>query len=83
MLHGLLLFGVLRGVLGTPVLAALSPAAYWGLVLTLAPVLVTVAFMTFRRVERPAIRATPHLQRWLAERIAQRATIPTGATAAS
>lgn len=68
LLHGLLIFLVLRGVLGVAAAGALSPAAYWGLIVALAPVLVVLAFVTFRFVERPAIRATPHVQRWLAER---------------
>lgn len=70
LLHGLLLFVVLRSVIGLPAAAALSPAAYWALIVALAPLLVVVAFAAFRLVEYPAIRATPRMQHrvagWLA-----------------
>lgn len=69
LLHGLLLFGILRGVLGVPMVAALSTGAYWGLVLALTPVLVVGAFASYRLVERPCIGMTPHAQRWVAERV--------------
>ena len=68
LLHGLLLFGALRGVLGPAAAAALPTAAYWGVVAALTVVLVVVAFATFRLVERPGIGAMPHAQRWLTER---------------
>lgn len=69
LLHGLLLFAVIRGGVGLPTAAALGNGAYWGLVVALAPVLVVGAFAAFRLVERPAIQATPHAQRWVAARL--------------
>ncbi len=70
LLHGLLLFVVLRGVLGRAATAALPDAAYWALVVALAPVLVVVAFATFRLVERPGVGATPRAHRWVQRRLA-------------
>lgn len=81
LLHGLVLFVVLRGVLGMPAAAALPPGAYWGLIVALTAVVVAGAFATFRLVERPAIRATPHAQRWLAERMPRRRGAPEPAAA--
>ena len=75
LLHGLLLFGVLRGALGSTVAAALPTAAYWGLIVALTVVLVVVSFATFRLVERPGIGAMTHAQRWLAERRAGRGAV--------
>lgn len=66
LLHGLLLFVVFREVVGSPAAGGLSSAEYWGLIVALAPVLVVLTFATFRLIERPAIRATPHVQAWLA-----------------
>ncbi len=83
LLHGLLLYVVLRGVVGAAAAGAMSAAAYWGLIVALAPVLVLGAFATFRLVERPAIGATPRAQRWVRRRLEQsrarrRAAAPAG-----
>ena len=83
LLHGLLLFVTLQGAVGMPSAASLSTPAYWALVVALVPILVAGSMLTFRFIERPAIRATPHVQGWLAERLAERteAGRPIGAVA--
>lgn len=68
MLHGVLLYLTLRGVFGMPVVDAMSPVAYCGVVVALAPVVVVAAFLSFRYIERPCIGATPHAQQWVAAR---------------
>lgn len=58
LLHGLVLFLFFRFVVGLHTAAALSPVEHWLLVAALTPVLVTVAFFSFRWVEAPMMAKT-------------------------
>ena len=56
LLHGILLFVVLRLLVGPSRVASWSPVFYWGMILLLTPVLVSLCAVAFVRVERPAMR---------------------------
>jgi peptidoglycan/LPS O-acetylase OafA/YrhL len=56
LLHGLLLFWSFNFILGIPNAANRSPAEYWFVIITLTPILVLGAFITFRLIENPAMQ---------------------------
>lgn len=58
LLHGLLLFISLTFVLGRAQAGAYTPQAHWLWLSALAPTVVTIAWLAFHTVERPAMRAT-------------------------
>lgn len=57
LLHGLLLSFTFNLLLGNPVVKTLSATQHWFLVMLVGTVLVVVACMTFRWIERPAMRS--------------------------
>ena len=58
LLHGLLLFTSLTFVLGHEEVRAYTPQGHWLWLSALAPIVVTIAWLAFHTVERPAMRAT-------------------------
>ncbi len=69
LLHGPLLFITLRLVLGLPMAASLTPAEHWLLILTITPILIGIALLSFIWIERPCMMAAPHLHTWLSARM--------------
>lgn len=69
LLHGMLLFVLFTFVLGAEQSKALSPALYWGVVIALTPVLVSLSVLSFARVERPAIASTNRVLGWVRGRV--------------
>lgn len=65
LLHGLLLFVCFRFVVGLPTAASLDGLGHWLVVAALTPVLMVVAFFSFRGIEAPAMRQTERLTAWL------------------
>lgn len=61
LLHGLVLYVAIRWVFGEAVVARWPPAAYCALVLGLVPVLLALAWASFRWIEMPALRLLPGL----------------------
>lgn len=53
LLHGMLLYVTFELVLGRAWVSSLSPLQFWGVVLTLVPLLVLLCYLTFRLVEMP------------------------------
>jgi peptidoglycan/LPS O-acetylase OafA/YrhL len=58
LLHGPLLFLVLRFVVGFDALAQFTPMTYWGLIGVLAPALLVLAALSHRWLEMPCMRQT-------------------------
>lgn len=65
LLHGPLLFIMLRLVLGLEPAASLTQTEYWLLILTITPFLIVIALLSFIRIERPCMNAAPQLHAWL------------------
>lgn len=75
LLHGLVLFLFFRFVVGLHTAATLSPVEHWLLVGALTPVLVAVAFFSFRWVEAPMMAKTDGWTRALRERCSRMAAL--------
>lgn len=65
LLHGIVLFLVLRLGLGVGVMKQFSVLQYWLLILTCVPLLIGVSALSWHYIEAPAIRAVPRVQAWL------------------
>lgn len=65
LLHGLLLFGLFKLLLGTDAAARLTPAEHWAWVACATPVLVGLCWCAFRWVERPAMAQVDSVTAWL------------------
>ena len=65
LLHGPLLFLVLRFGLGWPVAVSQTPAEHWMLILAITPILIVVATLSFIWLERPCMRAVPQMYKGL------------------
>jgi len=61
LLHGIFLFVLFRGVIGSERASGLQPAAHWTVIALLTPLLVAGCYATYRLVERPAMDSTPRL----------------------
>ncbi len=68
LLHGLTLFLCFRFVLGLEAAASLDPLQHWLVVAALTPVVVSLAFFSFRYIEAPAMRQTERLTSWARQR---------------
>lgn len=75
LLHGPLLFITLRLVLGLPLAASLTPAEHWLLILTITPILIGIALLSFIWIERPCMLAAPQMHAWLSARMLRFRTI--------
>jgi peptidoglycan/LPS O-acetylase OafA/YrhL len=67
LLHGLLLSFTFELVLGAPLAKTLSPLQHWAVVAGVGIVLVAVTCVTFRLIERPAMRSARRVTPWLAD----------------
>lgn len=56
LLHGLLLFVVMRMVVGPSRVATWSPLVYWSVIIAITPLLVVLCALSFACIERPAMR---------------------------
>jgi peptidoglycan/LPS O-acetylase OafA/YrhL len=65
LLHGILLFVTFQFLIGFSAAKELSPVQYWGVIVMLTPVLIVVCGLTFRFIERPAMRRVGPLTEWL------------------
>ncbi|AZD53924.1 Acetyltransferase [Pseudomonas chlororaphis subsp. aurantiaca] len=65
LLHGLVLFVAFRLVIGASLGKELSPSQYWGVILTLTPVLILICGLAFRFIEKPAMKMTGPLTDWI------------------
>lgn len=68
-LHGLLLSVLFRFVIGLENSKALTPISYWASIIGVAPVLLGVAYLCYRKIERPALLKTTALTLWLRKKI--------------
>ncbi len=69
LLHGPLLFILLRLVVGLPMAASLTPAEHWLLIMTITPILIGIALLSFIWIERPCMQAAPQMHAWLSARM--------------
>ncbi len=58
LLHGIVLFAMFRLIVGYGWGAGLSPFQHWLVIFGLTPVLISVAFIAFKRIEEPAMAKT-------------------------
>ena len=65
LLQGVTLFVTFRIVLGMTRVEIWSPATYWLVILGITPILVALAFATFRLIEHPAMQRTMVFTAWL------------------
>lgn len=65
LLHGVLLFVLFRFVLGNANAIELTPLQYWGVIVLVTPVLMVGCGLTFRFIERPAMRRVDTLTQWI------------------
>ena len=65
LLHGPLLFVFFRLVLDFETAAQLTPLTYWLTIAALVPVLLVISTLSFRCVEKPAMRKVSPLTTWL------------------
>ncbi|MGS0738599.1 acyltransferase family protein [Pseudomonas sp. GG8] len=65
LLHGILLFVIFNFVIGTSLASKLTPIQYWGVIVLLTPFLILVCGITFRLIEKPAIKKTGVLTEWI------------------
>ncbi len=79
LLHGLLLFTVLRFALGYPSARDLTDFQFWSIVTACIPVLVVLAVVSLDWIESPALRKTDFLGAWISARYRRSGT--SGSTA--
>jgi peptidoglycan/LPS O-acetylase OafA/YrhL len=65
LIHGIILFITFNFVLGLPHARALSAMQHWAVVVGVTPALISVCFLTYTFVERPAMQKTTGLTTWL------------------
>lgn len=65
LLHGVLLFVVFRFVFSGASANELTPLQYWGVIVLTTPVLMVICGLTFRFIERPAMRSVDTLTHWI------------------
>ncbi|MDP9095168.1 MAG: acyltransferase family protein [Pseudomonadota bacterium] len=65
LLHGLLLTIVFHLMLGVPLAKTLSPLQHWVVVAGAGCVLVVIASLTFKWIERPCMNSVPSVAAWL------------------
>lgn len=64
LLHLIVLFVVLRLVLGLDAAAALSQMQYWTMMFCITPFVILLCYGTFRLIEYPAMRSTDRVTAW-------------------
>ncbi|WP_460321405.1 acyltransferase family protein [Pseudomonas ogarae] len=65
LLHGVLLFVIFRFIFGGARASELTPLQYWGVIVLATPILMMICGLTFRFVERPAMRSVDTLTHWI------------------
>lgn len=65
LLHGILLFVVFRFFIGFRAAAKLDAVEHWMWIALCTPVLISICFLTFRRLEQPAMRISRGAAAWV------------------
>ena len=68
LLHGLLLFVFFKFLIGFSVAKSLTPLQHWLIIFTLTPILIIVSMVAFRTIEKPCMKFTPHITKWINEK---------------
>ena len=68
LLHSVILFVVFTFILGEELSRSLSPLTHWLIIIGITPVLIVTCAMTFRYIERPAMRSTTAVTGWIRSR---------------
>ncbi|MCP3726206.1 acyltransferase [Paraburkholderia sp. CNPSo 3272] len=69
LLHGFILFTLFNLVVGKRSARMFSPLDHWFTILLTTPVLILVSYATFRLIEKPAVRYTESVSRWVRQAI--------------
>lgn len=64
LMHGILLFVGIKLVIGSNVVADMSPSMYWLLICAIVPLLLGTCFMTFRYIEMPGMQLAKSRRLW-------------------
>lgn len=72
LLHGFILFTLFNLVIGRQSARVFTPAEHWFTILLTTPVLILVSYTTFRLIEKPAMRYTESVSRWVRQAIVTR-----------
>lgn len=73
LLHGILLFVVLKLIIGLDKLKLFTVTEYWALIFLLCPVLVIVCRTTFKLIEYPSMHSTDKILSWFRTKFTQNA----------
>ncbi|WNZ80065.1 acyltransferase [Pseudomonas sp. P105] len=65
LLHGVLLFVLFKFVFGSVSARQLTPLQYWAVIVSIVPVLILFCGLTFRLIEKPAMRSVGGLTDWI------------------
>ena len=65
LLHGILLYLVLKVIIGTDKVKLMSVTEYWTLILLLCPLLVLISRATYQLIEYPCMHSTDKLLLWI------------------
>lgn len=69
LLHGLLLFLVFHLLMGTEAAARLSEVEHWFVIGCLTPLLIVLAFLAYKQIERPSMDSTDRVLVWFRQRV--------------
>ena len=69
LLHGLLLFVLFRFVIGFERASVFSPILYWASIIGLTPLLISVAYLCYKKVEHPFLSKTNTFTFWLRKKV--------------
>jgi peptidoglycan/LPS O-acetylase OafA/YrhL len=65
-LHGIVLFAVFRFGLGFSAAARFSALGHWGIIALSTPLLISLCFFTFQKIELRGMRSAPKVMGWIA-----------------
>lgn len=69
LLHGIVLFLLFRYVIGFEKSKLLQPIDYWSAIIAVSPILIFISYLSYRKIERPALLSTDGLTSWLRNKI--------------
>jgi len=72
LLHGIALFVTFYFIIGITESRSLSPLLHWLLIVGVTPALIFGSFVTFRLIEKPAMRNSATVTKWLRTRLSIR-----------
>jgi peptidoglycan/LPS O-acetylase OafA/YrhL len=75
LLHGILLFVLFRFIIGFEKAKTFTPIIHWAAIIGVAPILIGVAFLCYKKIEHPALMKTNDLTFWLRKKMNFRSVV--------